>query len=747
MALITLITRNNNTSGSVPPSGSLVSGELAVNVEDGGLYYHNSGSDTPELVRTIASQGSGSFSGSFSGSAADLIGTVSASFAITASHALNAAGGDGGSSNGFTSSFDAVNVSGSGKWRHKTEFFSTSSLARSTEGLVFRDQFNRPDDVAVGPGWSETPDFTFWDLQGNKSRHITPNTSYLTLTGSASPPADMIAQCNFQQQDGTSIRFALRSHTLTEGHNTDYETLIAGPSSNLYWLTKEVSGSSEINDNHAFNGLVSGTWYTSRMILETTGSELKVSGTMGEATDEDDLTAALVTCGSFLDPTPLVENNVQALIAFGNVFHNEFIMCGRNVTVNNLPTGFKVKLDGDSAVVESGGSGTINVDSRILPYGTMSVLNASDELQSSLIITSATLSDGWGGDIYDFADAIGGEEQNYHILPLEDDGTELGNVLSLQRDGDIEVSGGLGSVSASQFTGTASFATTASFANTASLAETASFSIVITQSINSDTASFILGANVSGPVTSSSFAETASFAENAGAPGLSFNFFDVDAIPSGVLTSSLNDEFEETTLDSKWQPLDTGSLSSSFRGDSLFRLSNDFQEGRLHRFAQLVPSGSWTMRIKVAHQGPFTAQGYIGLFLENVGNSNLEQFAVGHRTNPAKILFTWNTPTSFGSVITSPDIDGDTQTGWWYLEIEYDGTNIDYRTSLNGISFKPLLSTRTTASFLGGAPTKLGISAYKDTTSTDFSASVDWFRLTTGTKEDLNGDMRTVSIQ
>ena len=87
MAETVILIRRSNIQGSVPPSGSLKLGELALNIEDGGVFYHDSGSDTPTLIRA----GSASFA-------------TSASFAETASFALNAGAGGGGGDGG-TSSF------------------------------------------------------------------------------------------------------------------------------------------------------------------------------------------------------------------------------------------------------------------------------------------------------------------------------------------------------------------------------------------------------------------------------------------------------------------------------------------------------------------------------------------------------------------------------------------------------------------------------------------------------------------
>jgi hypothetical protein len=111
MPNITIITKHSSNSGSIPPAGALQEGELAVNTHplDLGLYVKDSGGNVA-LVRTA---GSGGISG----------GTpATASYAITASYALNGGGSGVSSSYTVTASYATVaeNVLGT---------ISTASLA------------------------------------------------------------------------------------------------------------------------------------------------------------------------------------------------------------------------------------------------------------------------------------------------------------------------------------------------------------------------------------------------------------------------------------------------------------------------------------------------------------------------------------------------------------------------------------------------------------------------------------------
>jgi len=127
-----ILIRRSGISGSVPASGSLQIGELALNTTDGGLFYHDTGSDSVELIRAgtasfalnAASGGAGGPSSSWSetssytetwdgghyetGSTFVSVqpSPLSASWALTASFAENGAGGGGGAFGGnFSGSF------------------------------------------------------------------------------------------------------------------------------------------------------------------------------------------------------------------------------------------------------------------------------------------------------------------------------------------------------------------------------------------------------------------------------------------------------------------------------------------------------------------------------------------------------------------------------------------------------------------------------------------------------------------
>lgn len=252
---------------------------------------------------------------------------------------------------------------------------------------------------------------------------------------------------------------------------------------------------------------------------------------------------------------------------------------------------------------------------------------------------------------------------------------------------------------------------------------------------------------------SASFAETASFALNAGAGGDggdggdTFNYFDADKIPDGVSTSSLNDEFTESgSLGVKWTFQNVGSVSASQDGDSLLTLTNNLTGGGIHLITQPIPSGSWVIRAKIAFESfPDTARQSLGLVLQNAVNENLEVFSLVAGVGgigPGHHLQLYDTPTVFSSTVESVAHTKLEMIEWYYLEIDYNGVDIGYRISRNGLGFdEAFAATRTTGSHLAGSPTHFGFTM--GMSEADFTGSIDWFRIAS-ISADINGGLRTV---
>ena len=91
-----ILHKRSLTPGSVPTTSSLEIGELAINVNDGKLFLHQSGS--VEQIITVGESASYAVTASYvqtAQTASYVLNAISSSYALTASFAMNGGGGGG----------------------------------------------------------------------------------------------------------------------------------------------------------------------------------------------------------------------------------------------------------------------------------------------------------------------------------------------------------------------------------------------------------------------------------------------------------------------------------------------------------------------------------------------------------------------------------------------------------------------------------------------------------------------------
>lgn len=290
-------------------------------------------------------------------------------------------------------------------------------LERTSLGLIFRDQFNRVNLGDIGSDYVDTSGDSL--IKDNKYQHTFTGppvavffTGSLTAnrfptTGSLNLPTKYMVQGNvsiggvsignFNMSGREGIDFRTGS---VDGR---YEASMFHNSLAVRRIMKFFTGSNVILASSAFNA-VSGTFYGERLMLEDQGDgTLAVSGAWTlPLSSSTDLRAPFTDENlSALDAaTTQSETNVVGFASDLGSFMDEYIVQGTEVIVTDLPSGFKARLDDDAAVAESGGTVRINVKTRALPFAIMSVLNADNEVVAQISPQSASLSDGWGGDVY-----------------------------------------------------------------------------------------------------------------------------------------------------------------------------------------------------------------------------------------------------------------------------------------------------------------------------------------------------------
>lgn len=201
--------------------------------------------------------------------------------------------------------------------------------------------------------------------------------------------------------------------------------------------------------------------------------------------------------------------------------------------------------------------------------------------------------------------------------------------------------------------------------------------------------------------------------------------------------NAINDEFEATTLDPKWTWLNQGTFTASLAGDGSSFLSSTTSASADHLrvIYQTIAAGAFDVRCKMAIDTNNTTDIRGGLYVGLPSDGKC--YALGWYYNSGTPYFYCNRYTnsntfasSFSGTGTPAPLAYGYGTPWIYLRLVYDGTNITIYVSSTGILGSYFaIATETAASFLGTAPTILGV--YTDgaiTSSNPKGAIFDWFR-------------------
>ncbi|KKL56375.1 hypothetical protein LCGC14_2246060, partial [marine sediment metagenome] len=186
------------------------------------------------------------------------------------------------------------------------------------------------------------------------------------------------------------------------------------------------------------------SFHTFRIVLEESGADALLRAYYALASAQDDLSNDVVLKVNITDPSPVANSSPTNKYTIeqtdaGSIV-DEFFLCGRNIVVSGLKTGQKVQVDSRTAVVESGGSVTLDVDTWALPATTIKILSGA-----GTEITSLTPSTGiWGGDIYsaDVTDPPIGEAQfNASVEVAQNSGVQVDASMEVEQNSAVQVVG------------------------------------------------------------------------------------------------------------------------------------------------------------------------------------------------------------------------------------------------------------------------------------------------------------------
>lgn len=194
---------------------------------------------------------------------------------------------------------------------------------------------------------------------------------------------------------------------------------------------------------------------------------------------------------------------------------------------------------------------------------------------------------------------------------------------------------------------------------------------------------------------------------------------------------SMDDEFEDGSVDAKWAWRNQGSATSSI-GQGALQITAPAAAGAdLKCRGQSVPgAGKWRAKVSVRAVANGNAGG-LYFYRSTSGKLMTVEFISSAGTQVLAVekwdsVTTNNSAPYFTTIYNSISGLG---FPWAYLELEYTGSDVVFRASFSGTqdSFATLL-TEAAATYLGGAPTEIGIFAQAGNASIDAVTSCDWFR-------------------
>lgn len=275
------------------------------------------------------------------------------------------------------------------------------SIARSTDGLAFRDRFNRADANALGNGWTEV-ESAATDLrivgQQVAGAAVTNEIAGVRPADEIGAAAPTMVQANVRARGSSIIMLASRfdgSLPETDAYRffADYRT-----GQEDWILARAASGSFSTLCTSTVSPPLVNQWRGLRGVVN--GDNVKLLSTPTLVNGQVLTTDFVVRCDE-TDPSPIETFNRTMFrrlsLATGQLSDfDEFFVCGVEITVTGIPTGWKIRIDSRPAAVESGGSVTIDVTTWALPATTIRLFDVDDVEQATLSPASGI----WGGDVY-----------------------------------------------------------------------------------------------------------------------------------------------------------------------------------------------------------------------------------------------------------------------------------------------------------------------------------------------------------
>jgi hypothetical protein len=178
----------------------------------------------------------------------------------------------------------------------------------------------------------------------------------------------------------------------------------------------------------------------------------------------------------------------------------------------------------------------------------------------------------------------------------------------------------------------------------------------------------------------------------------------------------------------------TGPLS---QGSLIFKPALNGGSRNYGGYGQVVPSGSWSFTAKMTtFNQPSSALGGLFVATSAGASGNILHFGMtGNNSN--YVVQRLSNSTTFSANVAGPTSLWNTTAAaggngpeWYYLQLAYDGTNLNILTSYSGITGTFVKQYTETAAAFIGTPGIIGIGCDNESASQQSQLIVDWFRRT-----------------
>jgi hypothetical protein len=254
----------------------------------------------------------------------------------------------------------------------------------STPAYLHTDDFDRADNENIGGDWTAEPGQA---RILNNELDVTPGNSWYHAEVSRNDidlPDEYILQCNMEVLvAATFAGICWRAAGPSPAADTQYFAGFSGGGFNRMELTRYTTGSSDWQELDSGPNTQTGDWRGIRVHVKLNAGTLEMKAYYTAAlTDGDDVSKTFTLGPTHDDASPLTETDIYGMIHWQNVRYDMFRLMGPNIVVSGMPTGYKVKIDSQAAVTESGGTATIAPGVLCTYPGAMTtlyILNGDDE--------------------------------------------------------------------------------------------------------------------------------------------------------------------------------------------------------------------------------------------------------------------------------------------------------------------------------------------------------------------------------